>query len=589
MIELKGIQASPGIAIGPVFLHDPADFWVDYRRVEGRDIPFEVQRLRDALSEVAEDLKITRAHVEEKLGKDHAQIFDAHLLILEDVALVDPTIALIKDERYNAEYAFWLTFQKLRRQFEAIRDDFFRERSADLLSIEKRVLAKLCHREPTDLERLPHQAIVVARDLTPSDTAHLQKERVLGIVTEVGGATSHTAIIARGLEIPAVVGVGSVLVHVKPGDMAIVDGRRGRVVLKPDAETLARYTDESKRLLARRAGLVVSKDLPAQTSDGVRVELQGNIELPAEIASAMAYGAEGIGLYRTEYLYLASTSLPDEQTQTATYTHLAEKMAPYPLVIRTLDLGGDKLSHVLHYLPETNPFLGWRAIRLSLSLPDLFRVQLRAILRASAVGNVKIMFPLVSTIEELRQAKTQLAQVREELRTEGIPFDENCPVGVMIEVPSAAILADQLAREADFFSIGTNDLIQYTLAVDRGNENVAYLFDPFNPAVLRLIKRVIDEGHAHHIPVTVCGEMAGDPYASLLLLGLGIDGLSMTPRSLPDIKGIIRTVSFKTAQKIAQEVLAFDSNEAIRTHLQVSTRKALGEVANELLDSVNGT
>lgn len=583
MTEIKGIQASPGIAIGPVFLHDPADFWVDYRRVEDRDVAAEVQRLRTALSSVADDLKATRNHVEEKLGKDHAQIFDAHLMMLEDMALVDPTIGLIKKEHYNAEYAFWLTFQKLRRQFESIQDEFFRERSSDLLSIEKRVLGKLCQRESTDLDRLPHQAIVVARDLAPSDTAHLQKERVLGIVTEVGGATSHTAIIARGLEIPAVVGAGSVLAHVRPGDLAIVDGRRGRVVIKPDADTLSRYRDEARRLLVRRAGLVISRDVPAETPDGVRVTLQGNIELPAEIDSALAYGAEGIGLYRTEYLYLAQAGLPDEQAQAAAYTHLAERIAPHPLVIRTLDLGGDKLSHILHTMPEMNPFLGWRAIRLSLSLPDLFRVQLRAILRASVGGNVRVMFPMVSTMEELRQAKEQLEAARAELRTEGVPFDEKCPVGVMIEVPSAAIVADQLAREADFFSIGTNDLIQYTLAVDRGNENVAYLFDPFNPAVLRLIRRVIDEGHAHHIPVTVCGELAGDPCASLLLLGLGIDGLSMTPQSLPDIKRAIRSMPFEKAQSIAHAVLDLDSRDAIQAHLRSALSEVLGKAADELM------
>jgi len=579
MERLNGIQASEGIAIGAVYLYNPDDMSVDYRRIAPSDVAPELQRLHDAIEAVSEQLKAIRSQVEENIGKDHAQIFDAHLLILQDVALVEPTKALIKEKFLNAEHAFWLAFQKLRKQFELIQDDFFRERSADLLSVEKRVLAQLRNQESAGLANLPQEVILVARDLAPADTALLDKDRVLGIVTEVGGGTSHTAILARGLEIPAVVGTGSLLNRLHPGDQVIVDGFRGRLIVNPDEKTLAYYRKESERFRERAAGFQDDKDLPAETTDGIRVALQGNIELPAEVESARAYGAEGIGLYRTEYLYLSQGRLPDEDTQFAAYTRLSERIAPQPLVIRTLDLGGDKLSHLLEMMPETNPFLGWRAIRLSLGRLDIFRVQLRAILRASVLGNVKIMFPLVSGLSEFRQAKTILAEVQAEMRAEGIPFDETCDVGVMIEVPSAAIIADQLAKEADFFSIGTNDLIQYTLAVDRGNEQVAYLFDPYHPAVLRLIKQVIDVGHQNNIPVSVCGEMAGDPCASLLLLGLGIDALSMTPRSLPEVKQMIRKTSFETLQEMGKKVLNLETGEAILEHIQ----EVLGDSLSERL------
>ncbi|MFT5366106.1 MAG: phosphotransferase system enzyme I (PtsI) [Candidatus Latescibacterota bacterium] len=579
MERLNGIPASEGIAIGSVFLYDPDDLSVDYRRIVPADVIPQLKRLHDAIAIVSEDLKVVREQVEENIGNDHAQIFDVHLMILEDqVGLVGPTEVLIKEKFLNAEHAFWLTFQNLRKQFETIQDEQFRERNtADLLSVEKRVLAKLRNQENTGLSDLPHNVVLVARDLEPADTALLDADRVLGIVTEIGGGTSHTAILARGLEIPTVVGIGALLNHLRPGDQVIVDGRRGRVIIDPDEATLGYYRQEIERFRERAAGFEHARDLPAETLDGVRVSLEANIELPAEVESARVYGAEGIGLYRTEYLYLSQSRLPDEEAQFAAYTRLAERIAPQHLVIRTLDLGGDKLAHFLPMLPETNPFLGWRAIRLSLGRLDLFRVQLRAILRASAQGNVKVMFPLVSGVAEFQQAKAVLVDVQDELRSEGIAFDEDCDVGVMIEVPSAALVADQLAQEADFFSIGTNDLIQYTLAVDRGNEQVAYLFDPFHPAVLRLIKHVIDVGHEHQIPVTVCGEMAGDPCASLLLVGLGVTGLSMTPRAMAEVKQMIRKTSFATLQQVGEAALNMVGGEAVLAHLKDVLGDSLSE------------
>lgn len=567
MKVLKGIQASNGIAIGPVYLHDPEEPWVDYRRIGEDEVDGEVRRFLDAVASVAEDLKATRVRVEEKLGPDHAQIFDAHLMILDDAALRDPTLASIRKDRVNVEYAFWLTLQKVRRQFDAIQDDYFRARRADILDVERRVLSRLCRREDALLERMTAPAIVIAHELTPSNAARLKRDSVLGMVTEAGAATSHASIIARGLEIPAVVGVEAALGSAEPGDTAIVDGNRGLVCIRPDPDTLSRYRAEARRFTELQKGLLRFTDAPAETLDGVRVCLQGNIELPEEGRSALAYGAEGIGLFRTEYLYLAGSSLPGEDEQAAAYTRLAEQMAPHPLVVRTLDLGGDKLAQASHAAEETNPFLGWRGIRHSLANRDLFRIQLRSILRSSAYGNVKLMFPMISGVEELLEAKSVLAEAGAELKRSGVPFDENCEVGAVIEVPSAAVVADQLAREVSFFSIGTNDLVQYTLAVDRGNERVAYLYDPYHPAVLRLIKSVVDAGHRHDIPVTVCGEMAGDPHSCVLLMGMGVDGFSAGPRMVPEIKQAIRSVTMEEAKAVAEEALSLRTRGAIREYL----------------------
>ncbi len=585
MTELKGIQASPGVAIGPVYVHNPEDPWIDYRRIADEEIEAEAKRFLDSLSSVGEDLRKLRAQVEEKLGADHAQIFDAHLLILEDAALRDPTLRQIREENVNAEYAFWRTLQPLRRQFDAIQDDYLKARKADILDIERRVLAKLCRQENPLLNKLSAEAIVVAHDLSPSDTAHMRRDRVLGIVTEVGGTTSHAAIIARGLEIPAVLGVESALASVESGDLAIVDGRRGLVFFDPDADTRARYRTEAKRFREVQKDLSALRDLPAVTLDGVDVRLEGNIEISDEVESALVYGAKGIGLYRTEYLYLAGSGLPTEEEQTETYSRIAERMAPLPLVIRTLDLGGDKLSHIIHTVPESNPFLGWRAIRVSLAHKALFRTQLRAILRASTHGNMQLMFPMISGVEELLEAKEVLEEARQELREAGVPFDEGCAVGAMIEIPSAAMIADQLAGEVDFFSIGTNDLIQYAIAVDRGNDKVAYLFDPLHPGVLRLIRQVVEAAEAQGIPVVVCGEMAGDPWFSALLLGLGVVGLSMSPMAIPAVKRAIRSVTMQEARRLAEDVLELRTREEIRGHLEKTlppeVRDAIADAAPE--------
>jgi len=581
MQTYRGIQAGPGIASGRVFIHNPSDLGLDYRRLADADVEPEIDRFRDALAAVRVDLQAIQEEVRSKLGGDHAQIFEALAMMLDDPSVIDPTETTVRERKVNVEYAFWQTLQQLRRRFDAIDNEYILARKADILDIETRVLSKLGRRVESGFAQLADKAVVVAHDLTPSDIVQIDRKRVLGIITEVGGSTSHAAIIARGLEIPAVVGVESAMSAIDPSDRVILDGHRGLVYVNPDAETTSRYEREASQHRENREGLTSIRDLPAETLDGHRVSVQANIELPEEAESSLAYGAEGIGLYRTEYLYLTSSWLPTEDEQFAAYEGLAKRMSPHSLVIRTLDLGGDKLSYVLNTMPEMNPFMGWRAIRLSLAHRGLFRAQLRAILRASAHGNVKVMFPMISSLEELREAKAVLQEARNELKSVGVDFDPDCPVGAMIEVPSAALVADELAEEVDFFSIGTNDLVQYTLAVDRGNEKVAYLFDPLHPAVLRLIRMVVEAGHRHNIPVTLCGEMAADPCAGVLLLGMGVDGFSTSPMKLPEVKRLIRSFSLSDAQAIAETALSKKTRQEVRKtlleSLPASVRDALPE------------
>ncbi|HCK08909.1 MAG TPA: phosphoenolpyruvate--protein phosphotransferase [Candidatus Latescibacteria bacterium] len=567
MTELRGISASPGIAMGPIYIHDPGDFWIDYGQIDAQQVDAEVARFERAIQEVSDDLQAVRGQVEEKLGKEHAQIFDAHLLMVGDQSLTQPTIDRIRTYRYHAEYAYRVTVREVERRFDAIQDAYFRSRKSDIQEVEKRVMGKLCQRDESFLDELTYDAIVVAENVQAADMVQIRSRHVLAICTEVGGRTSHTAIIARGLQIPAVVGVRDVLDAFLGGDTAIVDGTRGRVIINPDEGTLASYREEAARIRESQEDLSCLVDLPSETQDGTPVTMMVNIELPAEIEQGLKTGAQGVGLFRTEYLYLSSVEHPTEEEQTQSYTELAKKAGPNPVVIRTLDLGGDKLPYIDRGGREMNPFLGWRAIRVSLANHDYFKAQLKAILRASNFGDVRIMFPMISQIEELHEALAVLDEAKEDLEKKGESYNVDCPVGAMIEVPAAAMIADQIAPHVDFLSIGTNDLIQYSVAVDRGNDKVAYLFDSFHPGVLRLIRMVVEAAHAQDLTVTVCGEMAGDRHSAVLLHGLGVDGLSMATPSLLSVKKAIRSITTAEAEAIAEEALKLESKDEIKSRL----------------------
>ncbi|MBI1991823.1 MAG: phosphoenolpyruvate--protein phosphotransferase, partial [Candidatus Omnitrophica bacterium] len=473
----------------------------------------------------------------------------------------------------NVETIFNDVIRRHLKAFSRTDDEYLRERTADIEDVRRRVLRNLLGKQPDTLAQLGEPVVVVARDLSPSETAQMHKRHVLAFVTDIGGRTSHTAIMAKSLEIPAVVGAEVATRRIQKSEFVIVDGTRGEVIVDPDPQTIQRYELEQRRHQEVNRQLLHLKDLPAETLDHHTVVLSANIELPEEVPSVIAHGADGIGLFRTEFLYLNRLDFPSEDEQYEAYHTVAEQLRPHPVIIRTMDLGGDKFFSPLHLPSEMNPFMGWRAIRFSLARPDLFRVQLRAILRASTCGNLKMMYPMICGLEELRRANEILNAVKEELAREGVPFSEQLEVGAMIEVPSAALTCDLLAGEVDFFSIGTNDLIQYSLAVDRVNEKIAYLYEPTHPAILRLVKQVIDVGHAANIWVGMCGEMAGEPPLSLLLLGLGLDEFSTSPVQLPIVKQIIRSVEYSFAQSVIQEALKLRTGKEVEAFLLASLKQ----------------
>ena len=553
---LKGIAASPGIVIGRAFLLEEEEFYIIKRTIEPADIKQEIIRFRKALAETKEEMDGIRQRVLKQLGKRHVRLFDAYLLILDDPILRNDVIRMVMEQRVNAEYALQMVIDKITKTFNIIDDGYLRDRSMDILDVGKRVLKHLLGRERQELASLPSPVIVVAHNLTPADTIAMRKENVIGFATDIGGRTSHTAIMAQSLEIPAVVGLKNITKKVKPGDTIIVDGIEGIVIIDPDSLTVENYERQKIKFTDAEEALKKLTDLPAVTADEHTVELQANIEVPEEIPSVHAHGATGIGLFRTEYIYLNRVDLPSEEEQYQQYVSVARKMMPYPVVIRTMDLGADRFVGEFGISSERNPFMGLRAIRLCFRYPDVFKTQLRAILRASVEGNLKIMYPMICCVEELRHANELLEEVKNELREEKNPFNENMEVGVMIETPSSALIADILAREAGFLSIGTNDLIQYTLAVDRVNENVTHLYKPLHLSILRLVKRVIDAGHNEGKRVGMCGEMAADPSFTKILLGMGLDEFSMSPLSIPKIKKIIRSTNLTRARELANEVLA---------------------------------
>jgi len=560
---LKGIAASPGIVIGRAFLLEEEEFYISKRTIEPADIKQEIIRFRKALAETKEEMDGIRQRVLKQLGKRHVRLFDAYLLILDDPILRNDVIRMVMEQRVNAEYALQMVIDKITKTFNIIDDGYLRDRSMDILDVGKRVLKHLLGRERQELASLPSPVIVVAHNLTPADTIAMRKENVIGFATDIGGRTSHTAIMAQSLEIPAVVGLKNITKKVTPGDTIIVDGIEGIVIIDPDSLTVENYERQKIKFTDAEEALKKLTDLPAVTADEYTVELQANIEVPEEIPSVHAHGATGIGLFRTEYIYLNRVDLPSEEEQYQQYVSVARKMIPYPVVIRTMDLGADRFVGEFGISSERNPFMGLRAIRLCFRYPGVFKTQLRAILRASVDGNLKIMYPMICCVEELRHANELLEEVKNELREEKNPFNENMEVGVMIETPSSALIADILAREAGFLSIGTNDLIQYTLAVDRVNENVTHLYKPLHLSILRLVKRVIDAGHKEGKRVGMCGEMAADPSFTKILLGMGLDEFSMSPLSIPKIKKIIRSTNLTRARELANEVLATREQEEV--------------------------
>ncbi len=574
MIQLKGIAAASGISIGPVYKLGKEEFVIASSAITWEDIPLQIQLFEEALIKTRREIIELQKRISSDMGQEEAQIFDAHLLVLEDRMLIEEVISRLKKEQINVAFIFSEVLKKYISVFSKIEDEYLKERIADINDVGKRILRNLLGKEKKILSDLKERVIIVAHDLSPSDTAALFKENVAAFVTDIGGKTSHTAIMAKSLEIPAVVGLEGITAKVTPGDILIVDGSTGVVIINPDEQTLNNYAQELIKLKGIADIFLSVKDLPAVTIDGRTVLINSNIEFPDEVPSAKLHGTEGIGLYRTEFFYMNRKDSPTEEEHYQAYKYVAEEMNGHSVVIRTLDLGGDKFLSQFKIPQEMRPFLGWRAIRFCLARPDIFKLQLRAILRASAHGNLKLMYPMISGVEELRQANRFLFEAKDELRQKGLNFNDKIEVGVMIEIPSAAMTADILAKEADFFSIGTNDLIQYSLAVDRGNEKVAYLYEPAHPAVLRLIKNVIDSAHLAKIKVAMCGEMAGEPSLALILLGLGLDEFSMPPQVIPELKYIIRSVKFKAAQEIARKALELSTG----TEIEEFVRNKLAEI-----------
>jgi len=573
MQVLSGIAVSPGIAIGPSLLVDPQGRHLPTRAIAAEGLADELERLDQALAAARRGAEQAEADARDRLGPQYADILGAHAKMIADPGLRRDARARIEAEGLAAEHAVGDVLERHAVRFEAFEDAHLAARAADIRDVARRILDELSGGErPTAAILTPQTpSLALAHDLSPSETAGLDPRLILGFATEAGGRTSHTAIVAAALEIPAVVGLGRFLDRARNSLTVIIDGDEGQVVLDPDEATLARYRRAATERAARFADLSKLSSLPAVTRDGTRVTLMGNIEFPGEVAACVERGADGVGLYRTEFLYLNHDRAPTEDEQFAAYATVVKAMGGKPVTIRTLDLGADKLpSYAGTELSTKNPFLGLRSIRLSLRDPAPFRVQLRAILRASALGDVRVMFPLVSTLTELRKARAMLREVAAELLAEGVPIRADLPVGAMIEVPAAAVMADLLADEVDFFSIGTNDLIQYALAVDRTDETVADLYSGSDPAVLRLIAMVVEAARAKGIEVTVCGSMGGETIYAPLLLGLGLRNLSMPPHQLPEIKRVIRALDLAGAQGVAADVLGKGTAESVTATLMTA-------------------
>jgi len=573
----KGIGVSPGVVISTAVVLDAEDLLIPKRQVDAAQVPHEIARLERAVADSIADLSRLRDSVTLRAGQEVAGIFDFHLGVLRDKSTLRQITDEIKKNQTTPEYAVSTVMRRYANSFLSMSDRYLSERVKDIHDIERRVLRHLIGQKHEDLLHLTSDVVVIAHDLLPSQTAALDRTHVKGFATDVGGRTSHTAIVARAMGIPAVVGLGNLTAEVSGGDTVIIDGTRGVVIINPDADQLVEHREAGAKLERLGTELRELAELPAQTRDGHSVSLQANIEFPEDIDDALLHGAQGIGLYRTEFLYLASETEPSEEVHYAAYTDALRRLNGRPLVIRTLDLGADKYTQAKAQSPERNPFLGDRSIRMCLHDIPMFKRQLRAIMRATVNGDIRVMFPMICTIMELRQARMVLNDVMEELEDEGVAFVRDIPIGMMVEVPSAVIQADQFGKEVNFFSIGTNDLIQYTLAVDRTNEKVAGLFCPAHPAVLKLVRDTIRAGARNSISVSVCGEMAGDPLYTLLLLGLGLNIFSMNGPDIPEVKKIIRSTTMEHARQVARRVMSFDSERQVMHFLREETRKIIPE------------
>jgi phosphotransferase system enzyme I (PtsI) len=572
----RGIPVSPGVCRGKVLVFGkPPDDLVPERHVAESELPEQVQRLEQALVETRRKILEVQRQVNQGVGAKDASIFDAHLLVLEDPTLIEEVNRVIAEEKVTAEFAFQKVADQYAKTLSAIEDEYLRERAADMRDVATRVLNNLMGRdEEIDLGHLKEPCIIISHDLTPTRTALLDKKMVLGFATDIGSKTSHTAIMARSMRIPAVVGLQKASRELRSGEQVLLDGYNGQIITNPTDQTLFDYGQLVRKRVTLEEKLREVREQPAVTLDGAGVVLSANVEQPSDTEGVLASGAAGVGLFRTEYLFINRETLPTEAEQYEAYRQVAAALNPQPVIIRTLDLGGDKFLSHLQVPQEMNPFLGWRAIRFCLQERDIFRNQLRAILRASAAGNVKLMYPMISRLDELNQANALVEACKGELRDENIPFDEHLETGAMIEIPSAALAASSLAKRVKFFSIGTNDLIQYTLAVDRLNEKIAHLYEPTNPAILRLIKMTVEAGHQHGIWVGVCGEMAGDPLLTPLLLGLGVDELSVAPPSVPQIKYLIRRLKLAEARELTEFALECESGAEILARSEAHVRAA---------------
>ncbi|EIO7701443.1 phosphoenolpyruvate-protein phosphotransferase PtsI [Salmonella enterica subsp. enterica serovar Kentucky] len=562
---ISGILASPGIAFGKALLLKEDEIVIDRKKISADKVDQEVERFLSGRAKASAQLEAIKTKAGETFGEEKEAIFEGHIMLLEDEELEQEIIALIKDKHMTADAAAHEVIEGQATALEELDDEYLKERAADVRDIGKRLLRNILGLAIIDLNAIQEEVILVAADLTPSETAQLNLQKVLGFITDAGGRTSHTSIMARSLELPAIVGTGSVTSQVKNGDYLILDAVNNQVYVNPTNDVIEQLRAVQEQVATEKAELAKLKDLPAITLDGHQVEVCANIGTVRDVEGAERNGAEGVGLYRTEFLFMDRDALPTEEEQFAAYKAVAEACGSQAVIVRTMDIGGDKELPYMNFPKEENPFLGWRAVRIAMDRKEILRDQVRAILRASAFGKLRIMFPMIISVEEVRALRKEIEIYKQELRDEGKAFDESIEIGVMVETPAAATIARHLAKEVDFFSIGTNDLTQYTLAVDRGNDMISHLYQPMSPSVLNLIKQVIDASHAEGKWTGMCGELAGDERATLLLLGMGLDEFSMSAISIPRIKKIIRNTNFEDAKVLAEQALAQPTTDELMT------------------------